>query len=183
MLAAVLAGMPVKVSGGQAAARPVEIYFNMGHPENPTTEDMKEGRRIGDEECKQRPGRADHPILRLKGRGAEGGKEWIPVTKLFKEDVASVIAEKNIGPTNPNYDKYLERVNRLRNTGDAYLYPVQIIGKDVTYEEVADILVRLGHRGQAWQGRSRASASDRKTARPTDFSPMRRASAKRRDSP
>lgn len=157
--------MPVKVSGGQAAARSVEIYFDMGHPERPTAKDMEEGRRMGGEECKQWLGRADYPIFRLKSRGAEGGKEWIPVTKLFKEDVASVIAEKNIGPTNPNYGKYLERLNRLRNTGDAYLYPVQIIGKDVTYEEVADILVRLGHRGQAWQGRSRASASDRKTAR------------------
>lgn len=76
-LAAVLASMPVRAGGGQAAARPVEIHFNMGHPENPTTEDMKEGRRIGDEECKQRPGRADHPIFRLKSRGAEGGGQGV----------------------------------------------------------------------------------------------------------
>lgn len=148
-LAAVLSGMPVRSGGGHAGAGPVEAHFNMGHPELPAAAGMDEVRRMGGEEWKQRRVGDDHPIFQSKSGSAEGSKEWIPVTKLFRDDVASIIAEKNIEPYDPNYDKYLERLNRLRNAGDIYLYPVQIIDKDVTYEEVTDILVRLGCKGQA----------------------------------
>ena len=148
-LAAVLAGMPVRSGGSHAEAEPVEAYFDMGHPERPTAADTEGIWKRGGEGRKQGLGRSDRPIFRMKGMSVEDGTAWASVAKLFKVGVASIFIEKNIEPSDPNYVKYLERLNRLRSAGDIYRYPVQIIDKDVTYEEVRDILARLGCKEQA----------------------------------
>ena len=102
-LAAVLAGMPVRVGGGQAEAEIVEAYFNMGHPERPTAADTEESCKRDGEGRKQGLGRSDRPIFRMKDGSVEGSMEWASVAKLLKEGVASIIAEKNIRPSDPNY--------------------------------------------------------------------------------
>ena len=146
-LAAMLTGMPIR-AGGQAKTQTVEIYFNMDHPERPPVSDTEDGQEQywngGDG---QEQNGADHLIFQLKNKIVARSDTWIPVTKLFKEGVASIIVEKNIDPTHPNYDKYLKRLNRLHNIKDNYLYPVQILDKGSHYEEVADIFVRLNALG------------------------------------
>ena len=146
-LAAVLTGMPVRVAGGQAEKQAVEIYFNMDHPERPPVADTEEGQGHDWSGGEGEQSGTEHMIFQLKNRNVANSEAWIPVTKLFKEDVASIMVEKNIGPTDPSYGKYLKRLNRLHNVKDNYLYPVQILDKDSLYEEVADIFVRLNARG------------------------------------
>ena len=148
-LAAVLTGMPVKVGSGQAKTQTVEIYFNMDHPERPAVSDTEEVRDQYWNGGKDGDGHngAEHLIFQLKNKNVVNSETWIPITMLFKEDVASIIVEKNIGPTHPNHGKYLRRLNKLHNIKDNYQYPVQILDKDSLYEEVADIFVRLNAHG------------------------------------
>ena len=147
-LAAVMTGMPVKTGGGQARTETVEVYFNMDHPERPAVSDTEEARdqywNGGDRHGQNG---AEHLIFQLKNKKIVNSETWVPVTKLFKEDVSSIMVEKKIDPTHPNYDKYLKRLNKLHNTKDSYLYPVQVLDKDSLYEEVADIFVRLNAHG------------------------------------
>lgn len=146
-LAAVLTGMPVR-AGGQAGTQTVEVYFNMDHPERPPVSDTEEGQAQywngGDGQAEDW---GEHLVFQLKNRSVADSDTWIPVTRLFKEGVAPIMVEKNIDPAHPSYGKYLERLNRLYNTRDSYLYPVQILDKDSPYEEVADIFVRLNSQG------------------------------------
>ena len=142
-LAAVMTGMPIRVAGGQARTQAVEIYFNMDHPERPPVSDTEEGQ---DWNGNGQNG-ADHLIFQLKNKNVANSEAWIPVTKLFKEDAVSIIVEKNMGPTHPNYRKYLKRLNKLHGVMHNYTYPVQILDKGVLYEEVADVFVRLNSQG------------------------------------
>ena len=57
-----------------------------------------------------------------------------------------------MGPDRPDYGKRLERLNRVHSIKDTYLYPVQVLGRDVPYEEVADIFVRLNYSGPGCAG-------------------------------
>jgi len=143
-LAAVLTGMPVRTAGSQSGEEPVEVYFNTDHPERPPVSDTEE--TAGPDGGWDRGG-AEHLIFQLKGKGAPGGGAWIPVTRLFKEGVAQIMAESGMVPDHPDYDKRLRRLNRLHNTRDTYLYPVQVLGRDTLYEEVVDIFVRLNDHG------------------------------------
>ena len=146
-LAAVLTGMPVRVAGGQTGAQAIEIYFNMDHPERPPVSDAEEGPGQywnGDEYEKNG---AEHLVFQIKNKNVVNSEAWIPVTKLFKEGVASIMIGRKIGPDHPKHDMYLKRLNKLYITRETYLYPVQILDKDSLYEEVADIFVRLNTQG------------------------------------
>lgn len=146
-LAAVLTGMPVRVAGSQTKAQAIEVYFNMDHPERPPVSDTEEGPGQywnGDEYEKNG---AEHLIFQLKNKNVVNSEAWIPVTKLFREGVASIMIGRNIGPDHPNHNMYLKRLNKLYITRETYLYPVQILDKDSLYEEVADIFVRLNTQG------------------------------------
>ena len=147
-LAAVLTGMPIRAASGQAKVQTVEVYFNMDHPERLPVSDTEDGQGQ-DWSGRGETGRngAEHLIFQLKNSNVSDRETWIPVTKLFKDGVASIMVEKKIGPAHPNYGKYLKRLNRLRNIKDTYVYPVQILDKGLHCEEVADIFVRLNTQG------------------------------------
>lgn len=142
-LAAVITGMPIRVAGGQARAQTVEVYFNMDHPERAPASDTEEseGRYWDDDEREN--GGADHLVFQIKNKRVLKGGAWIPVTKLFKEGVASAMLERNITTSHPKHGMFLKRLNKLYTIRDTYVYPVQILGKDRFYEEVADVFVRV----------------------------------------
>lgn len=84
--------------------------------------------------------------FQLKNRAVESKPNWIPVTRLFKEGVGSILRSLKIGADHPDFDKYNGRLNQLFNRKESYLYPIQII-RDKSYSEVTDIFIRVNSSG------------------------------------
>ena len=142
-LAAILRGAPIRSSvGGSIKTTPISIYFNMDHPASVTHPDT------GDDEIGSDGEGAvtDHRIFRLEGRAVAADPRWIPVDKLFRDGPVPALNGTGIDPGDPNYQKYLTRLVHLQEVA-SYQYPVQILDKTVSYDEVTDIFVRLNSQG------------------------------------
>lgn len=84
--------------------------------------------------------------FQIKNRAIESKRNWIPVTRLFKEGVGSILRALKIGADDENFDKFNLRLNQLFNRKESYLYPIQII-RGKTYSEVTDIFIRVNSSG------------------------------------
>ena len=152
-LATVLTGIPVRVKVGRTTKEiPIEVYFNMNHPESfqeyDTGEEIKEtidDYSEDDEEEEEED--LEHLIFQLKSKKIINKPNWISVAKLFKEGIAPVLIDNKIEQTDPNYPKYVQRLTNLYNRKENYLYPVQILSKDKSYAEVTDVFVRVNSAG------------------------------------
>lgn len=139
-LAAVLKGTPVamKVRDSVVEAR-IEVYFNMDHPNTaPEPDDTSDDSSYTG---------GDSYIFRLKSRGVESDRRWIPVTSVFKKGPAKALLENGVRGEDPDFPRYLDRLTTLYGKAAAYMYPVQILGKEIPYGQVADIFVRLNLQG------------------------------------
>jgi hypothetical protein len=96
-------------------------------------------------------------FFRLKNRAIESMRNWISVTKLFKEGVGVILRELKIGADHPNFDKYNQRLNTLYGRKDTYLYPIQII-REKSYTEVTEIFIRVNSSGTRLRGSDLALA-------------------------
>jgi len=67
---------------------------------------------------------------------------------------------KSVGITDledPRYEKYVGRIKRVRAIND-YMYSMQVLGRDLGYEEVAEIFVRVNSSGTKLRGSDLALA-------------------------
>jgi hypothetical protein len=110
----------------------------------------EEVRDLGDESKKEL-------YFQIRNKKIENKRNWISVTKLFKEGVGTILRELKVGPDSPNYDKYNQRLNQLYNRKEHYLYPIQII-RDKPYDEVTDIFIRVNSSGTRLRGSDLALA-------------------------
>ena len=143
-LLAALKGMPIRSGdddGKSVRVAPVSIYFNLGHPDTVARPDTVDEFGAGGEYAV-----TDHTIFRLKDEAVAADRLWIPVDKLFREGPVTALSGTGIDPGDPNYQKYLTRLVHLQEVA-SYQYPVQILDKTVSYEEVTDIFVRLNSQG------------------------------------
>lgn len=142
-LAAILGDAPIRTSarkGGRPAR--ISIYFNMDHPESVTSPDTEDDRAGSIDE----DAATDHSIFRLETRAVVADPLWIPVTELFRDGPVPTLSRTGIDPGDPSYQKYLARLVGLQRAA-SYQYPVQILDKSVSYEEVTDIFVRVNSQG------------------------------------
>lgn len=154
-LATVLSGIPIKIKiGSSIREKLIEVYFNMNHPDNfqeyDTLDEYKTLDDYSDEDEDDEDTNeedSEHLIFQLRSRKIENKPNWISVTKLFKEGPASVLTEKKIQTSDPNYAKYLQRLMELYNRKENYHYQIQILGKDKSYAEVTDVFVRVNSAG------------------------------------
>lgn len=160
-LSAVLRGEPVKVKWRK---RPIEILFNIDHPDGPPVEVLE----IEDEDPEdpndteadnQDAEEEDGPTLqeRLKlrtfvvaSRALLADPHWIPVSEIFdtsKSD-AKILAQRKLVTAfdDPLLDKYSQRLQTVRKIRD-YPYVMHVLDKDLSYEEVAEIFVRVNSLG------------------------------------
>ena len=155
-LTAVLKGIPIKIRvGSKIKEMPIEVYFNMNHPEitedyetleqSPDNNDEDEDEDTEDEENEELDD--DRLVFQLKNKKIENKPNWVSVTKLFKEGIGTIIVEKNLDKTNPNYKKFMDRLSDLYNKKENYFYPIEILGKDKSYPEVTDVFVRVNSSG------------------------------------
>jgi hypothetical protein len=168
-LTAVLGGELVQVRGRK---RPIDILFNLDHPDGPPTDDTE----VTSDE--------DSPVMADDEQGDEGdnGEEadesdlglqeklkrrtfvvaaknlaalpnWVSVTEVFKtgSDVqilqkAGALSDMQSPEGIERFERYSNRLKRLRAIKD-YTYVVHVLERSMSYEEVTEIFVRVNSLG------------------------------------
>ncbi len=157
-LVAILSGDPVTVRDRQ---NPIDILFNLEHPE-----ELKEPTEIDENEQDGDGNDSDSDISidgpsdnELEKRFAHLAfvvnfnklamlPNWVSVTAVFKESSERPFLDK-AGVTSfedPRYDRFTKRLKRLRDIKD-YKYRVQMLERNMSYEKVTDIYVRVNSLG------------------------------------
>jgi len=169
-LTAVLSGTPVQVRGRK---RPIDILFNLDHPDGPPTYDTEV---TGDEES---PTAADDELVDDADEGDEGTEDqggeaeatdlqarlnrrtfvvssrtlaalpnWVSVTEVFgTANDAQLLKKAGINSfDDPRFQQYSDRLKKLRAI-KGYPYVVHVLERSMSYEEVTEIFVRVNSLG------------------------------------
>jgi hypothetical protein len=153
-LAAVIRGIPITVRGRQ---RPIELLFNLEHPEILTVvtevneddgddEDLISDEIDSTEDELQR--RFDKMTFVVTTRKLEQQPQWVKVSEVFKTD-SDTMFMKRTGITSfddERYEKYSKRLAKLRSIR-RYEYRLDILERQLSYDEVTEIFVRVNSLG------------------------------------
>lgn len=170
-LSAVIRGEPVMVKNRQ---RPIDIAFNLDHPEGSPVEilevedDEESPIRATDEtqeedtETSEREStimeRLNKRTFAVAFRNLLAQPNWVSVTEVFKGKTDWELVKKLVNsPDDPEFKKYSERLQKLRNVCN-YQYVMHVLGRDLSYEEVAEIFVRVNSLGAKLRGSDLALA-------------------------
>jgi hypothetical protein len=168
-LSAVLRGQPLRFKN---RVRPVEIAFNLDHPDGPPSESREveddepaasdveaddDSESNGDGMSVQE--RAQNRAFVVSWRALLADPHWVRVSDIFNPNVRDWDLLKRIvsSPDDPKYDRYVDRLQRVRKIGD-YLYVMHVIEREMPYEEVAEIFVRVNSLGMKLRGSDLAMA-------------------------
>jgi hypothetical protein len=160
-LSSILRGEPVTVKDRKT---PVEILFNLDHPEALTfiTEVHDEER---DEDAEDQDSADLDPMVKVNQRAfvvhsnpVAALPNWVKVTDVFKmSDVDLIEAAGVTELRDPRYKKYSERLQRVRAIKD-YIYRAEELEPAKSYEEVTEIFVRVNSLGAKLRGSDLALA-------------------------
>lgn len=158
-LSAVIRGEKAEVRGRK---KPVDILFNLDHPEGGPLEvievddDDTEGEADqADDENEDDPGDTDELGARfarltfvVASRRLAAMPNWISVTEVFKSTSDAPFLKKAgiSGFDDPRYEPYTKRLSKLRAIKQ-YSYTVYTLERSYSYEEVAEIFVRVNSLG------------------------------------
>ena len=160
-LTAVLNGEQITVRGRR---KPVEILFNLEHPDGPPTEVVEvisdeETPYVDDDEQELDDSeeedasenlfldRLNRRTFVVAAKNIANQPNWVSVSKVFEKDDRTIMREAGITELDdPRYDKYSERLTKLRKIGD-YNYVVHVLEREMSYEEVTEIFVRVNSLG------------------------------------
>lgn len=160
-LTAVLNGEPVSVRGRK---RPIDILFNLEHPEGPPTDivevesdeaspvtpddelsDDAEDTEESDQALQEKLNRrtfvvASKTLLSLP--------QWVSVSEVFRNtNDAEILGRAGIESiSDPRFQKYSDRLKKLRAIKQ-YHYVVHVLERGMSYEEVTEIFVRVNSLG------------------------------------
>lgn len=167
-LSAVLRGEALKFRN---RVRPVEIAFNLDHPEGPPTEVTE----VDDDEPLADPAADEDPDLTGDGRSVQervqnrtfvvasrallAEPHWVRVSDIFNPKVREWDLLKRLvdSPDHPDYERYSQRLQRVKKIGD-YQYVMHLLDRELSYEEVAEIFVRVNSLGMKLRGSDLAMA-------------------------
>lgn len=169
-LYAVLNGQPVTVRNRK---RPIEILFNLEHPDGPPVEltEVEDDAEFptlepGDDEPEDDLDDAQNIQSRLSKRTfVVASKQllaiptWVKVSDVFSGSKSDWAILKPLGlqPDDALYEKYTQRLQKVRQIKN-YPYVMQLLEKDLAYEEVAEIFVRVNSLGVKLRGSDLALA-------------------------
>lgn len=171
-LCAVLNGEPVMVRNRK---RPIEILFNLAHPDGPPAElteveddesfPLYDVDELETELEDAQEDEADNIQQRLSKRTfVVSSKQllaiptWVKVSDIFKStNDWSILKNLGLQPDDPLYEKYAARIQRVRAIKD-YPYVMQVLERGLAYEEVAEIFVRVNSLGAKLKGSDLAMA-------------------------
>ena len=155
-LSAVIRGVPVTVRGRK---RPIDILFNLDHPEGVTVvtevrEDDNSDEDATDEEIDlideadaiQR--RMQQRTFVVSSKNLAALPNWVSVSSVFaSDDDTEILLRAGIEDLrDPRRIQYTQRLNRLRAIRD-YMYRVDVLEDTMSYEEVTEIFVRVNSLG------------------------------------
>jgi hypothetical protein len=168
-LSAVIRGEPVSVRGRR---RPIDLLFNLEHPEELTVvtevnEDEGDDEDAEEEIIEDEADSTDDDLQRrfnrmtfvVATRKLERLPQWIKVTEVFKSDSdAAFLKRAGInGFEDPRYEKYSQRLARLRSIRK-YVYRMDVLERRLSYNEVTEIFVRVNSLGAKLRGSDLALA-------------------------
>lgn len=169
-LTAVLSGTPVQVRGRK---RPIDILFNLDHPEGPPSYDtevtgdedsptaaddeLTDDADEGDEGTGANDGEAGDSALQAKlnrrtfvvaSKNLAALPNWVSVTEVFgTANDAQLLKKAGITSfDDPRFQQYSDRLKKLRAVKD-YPYVVHVLERRMSYEEVTEIFVRVNSLG------------------------------------
>jgi len=156
-LSAVIRGELVRVRGRK---RPIELLFNLEHPENLSviTEVEEDGNDEDDDDERtddeadsnedELQKRFDRMTFVVTTRKLEQRPNWVRVTDVFKSNSdAGFLKQAGVtGFDDPNYEKYSRRLARLRGIRK-YVYRMDVLERRLSYDEVTEIFVRVNSLG------------------------------------
>lgn len=160
-LSAVIRGEPVKVRGRKKASeKKIELLFNLDHPEqlsivtevNEDGDDEDDDDELIDDETDSNEDelqkRFDRMTFVVATRKLELLPHWVKVTEVFKTDSdAAFLKRAGVnGFDDPNYEKYSQRLARLRSVRK-YPYRMDVLERRLSYDEVTEIFVRVNSLG------------------------------------
>jgi hypothetical protein len=153
-LTAILSGEAVQV---QNRRRPIEILFNLEHPDGPpvdTTEVAEDEftvdiEDVEDEETAERDIQDElrKRTFVVASRALKNNPLWVPVSEIFSKDSSEIL--ERVGITSlqdPRYKKYSQRIQQVKNI-ENYQYVMQRLTREMSYEEVTEIFVRVNSLG------------------------------------
>lgn len=170
-LCAVVNGEPVSVRNRK---RPIEILFNVNHPDGPPIEftevdddlefpTLELGDDEADEESELEGPNIQQRLSRrtfvISSKQLLAIPTWVKVSEVFKAEKSDWALLKPLGlqPDDPLYEKYTKRLQRLRRI-KSYPYVMQVLERNLAYEEVAEIFVRVNSLGVKLRGSDLALA-------------------------
>jgi len=155
-LAAVLSGHPVNVKN---RVKPIDIAFNLDHPDAApldvaeVDEDDSASTTIPDPDGDTPPQpsvlqRVQNLAFVVATNALLADPRWVRVTDIFDDDKGEfqLLQPLGIAPDDPRYEKYSRRIRKVRAI-ERYSYVMQILGRDLPYEEIAEIFVRVNSLG------------------------------------
>lgn len=176
-LSAVLRGEPVVV---RRRLRPIELLFNLDHPENlaevtEVDDDSEldelqanptdENESSEDDEATDSSSPSDIQLqlesmtFIVKNSKMASLSNWIDVSDVFaNDDNVELIRRAGVSSMDdPRFKIYNDRLNRLRKVKQ-YIYRLDILERTLSYEEVAEIFVRVNSLGVKLRGSDLALA-------------------------
>ncbi|MBJ7417713.1 MAG: DUF262 domain-containing protein, partial [Niveispirillum sp.] len=160
-LTAVLGGESVAVRGRK---RPIDILFNLEHADGPPVDDTEvdsddPSPLLPDDELSDdteegdpsEPGiqeRLNRRTFVVASRALAALPNWVSVGEVFRTSNDAVILEKAGIESfkDPRFQKYSDRLKKLRAIKD-YQYVVHVLERQMSYEEVTEIFVRVNSLG------------------------------------
>lgn len=163
-LSAILSGEPVRV---RSRKRPIDILFNLEHPDGPPVELMEieeldftaELEDIEDEEAVERDIQEEmrKRTFVVASRALKNDPVWVPVSDIFKKTDSQILKQIGVSSEDDRWDKYSERLQKVKKIAD-YLYVMEVLEKDMSYEEVTEIFIRVNSLGIKLRGSDLALA-------------------------
>lgn len=143
--------------------RPIEILFNLEHPDGPPTEvlevesDTDSPLTPDDEDTDEtEEGDTESSVAErfknftfvVSSRALEAQPHWVSVSEVFKTNNDTVFLRKAGVTTldDPKLQRYTERLTKLRQIRN-YPYVVHVLERAMNYREVTEIFVRVNSLG------------------------------------
>ncbi len=154
-LSAVIRGQPVTV---RSRSRPIELLFNLEHPDQPAfvteinEDDGDDEEELIDDEADATEDellqRFNKMTFVVSTRKLEQSPQWVKVSDVFKTDEDAPFLERaGIEKVNdPRFKKYSQRLARLRGIRK-YNYRMDVLERSLLYNEVTEIFVRVNSLG------------------------------------
>jgi len=149
--------------------RKIEILFNLDHPEGPppevievdddTIDSDSEGSAEDNAGSQNLQERLNQRTFVVANSALAADRRWVPVSDVFsgaKTD-AQILRPLVSSLDDPLFDRYSRRLQALRKIRE-YPYVMHVLDKTLSYEEVAEIFVRVNSLGMKLRGSDLALA-------------------------